>query len=335
MRIRARLAAAVVGLAALFAGCNGGSTSTPVVNTGPVTPTPSPTPTPAPPATSASGSLTTSATTSTAVTLGPVGPGNTGTVTVGASNPATTLSVVLSLTLPANAPTPVAIHRLPQNIGVAYTTISYFQITANPGTVVPSWPGFSFTFAPSQTLPDPTKSYVAVEDSGNAAAGYNTIEGPASASGNTYTWTAPAFPVTLVAGRIYTFVLFTAASTLATPTPAPTPTPTPTATPIPGPIGVSTNSLAFTTAGASVQFTVTENSYNGPLTATSSGASSCSGIATFSPASGNGPAQAFTVTSVAAGTCTIVVADNHGGSVGVAVTVTTTSGTINAKTRQP
>jgi hypothetical protein len=235
----------------------------------------------------------------------------------------------------------VAIHRLPQNIGVAYATISYFQITANPGTVVPSWPGFSFTFAPSQTLPDPTKSYVAVEDSGNAAAGYNTIEGPASASGNTYTWTAPAFPVTLVAGRTYTFVLFTAASTLATPTPAPTPTPTPTASPVPtatptatptpGAIGVSTNSLSFTTAGASAQFFVTENSYNGPLTATST----CAGIATFSPASGNGPAQAFTVTSVAAGTCTIVVADDHGGSVGVAVTVTTTSGTINAKTRQP
>ena len=41
----------------------------------------------------------------------------------------------------------------------------------------------------------------------------------------------------------------------------------------------------------------------------------------------------FSVTSVAAGTCTIVVADDHGGSVGVSVTVTTTTGTISGTKR--
>jgi hypothetical protein len=92
-------------------------------------------------------------------------------------------------------------------------------------------------------------------------------------------------------------------------------------------------SLSLTSAGSSAQFTVTENSYTGPLSA-ANGSPSCAGIATFSPASGSGPSATFTVTAVAAGTCTIVVSDNHGGSVGVNVTVTTTSGTINSKRRQ-
>jgi hypothetical protein len=87
-------------------------------------------------------------------------------------------------------------------------------------------------------------------------------------------------------------------------------------------------------AGNSQQFTVTENSYTGPLTA-ANGTPSCAGIATFAPAAGTGPSATFTVTAVAAGTCTIVVSDNHGGSVGVNVTVTTTTGTISGVKRKP
>jgi hypothetical protein len=117
------------------------------------------------------------------------------------------------------------------------------------------------------------------------------------------------------------------------PTPTPTPTPSPTPTPVPAAIGGSAITLNFTVAGSSAQFTVTENNYSGPLTA-ANGSPSCSGIATFAPASGTGPSATFTVTAVAAGTCTIVVSDNHGGSVGVNVTVTTTSGTISSKRRQ-
>jgi len=50
---------------------------------------------------------------------------------------------------------------------------------------------------------------------------------------------------------------------------------------------------------------------------------------------GNGPSATFTVTAVGAGSCTIVVSDNHGGSVGVDVTVTTTTGHISAVRRNP
>ena len=41
------------------------------------------------------------------------------------------------------------------------------------------------------------------------------------------------------------------------------------------------------------------------------------------------------MTAVAAGTCTIVVSDNHGGSVSVSVSVTTTSGSISGVHRKP
>ena len=113
-----------------------------------------------------------------------------------------------------------------------------------------------------------------------------------------------------------------------TPTPTNTPTPSPTPSPAPAPIGGSAVSLNFTVVGNSQQFTVTENSYTGPLNA-SDGTPSCAGIATFSPASGSGPSATFTVTAVGAGTCAIVVTDNHGGSVGVNITVTTTTGSIS------
>ncbi|HTD38707.1 MAG TPA: hypothetical protein VK669_14440 [Candidatus Limnocylindrales bacterium] len=91
--------------------------------------------------------------------------------------------------------------------------------------------------------------------------------------------------------------------------------------------------MNFTVVGNSQQFTVTENGYTGPLNA-ANGSPSCAGIASFSPASGNGPSATFTVTAVGAGTCAIVVTDNHGGSVGVNVTVTTTTGTISGTRRK-
>jgi hypothetical protein len=128
---------------------------------------------------------------------------------------------------------------------------------------------------------------------------------------------------------------------VATATPAATPTPAPTATPaatplpsgVPAAIGGSAVSLQLTTVGSSAQFTVTESSYTGPLTA-ANGTPSCAGIATFAPAAGTGPSATFTVTAVAAGQCTIVMTDNHGGSVGVNVAVTTTSGTVSRVHRQ-
>ncbi len=70
---------------------------------------------------------------------------------------------------------------------------------------------------------------------------------------------------------------------------------------------------------------------SGPSLAAST--TNCSGIATFSPTTGTGPSASFTVTSQAAGSCTVTVADANNQKVGVAVTVTTTSGTINTRRR--
>src|SRR6202035_386371 len=102
------------------------------------------------------------------------------------------------------------------------------------------------------------------------------------------------------------------ATSTPTPIPAPTatPTPSPTPTPVPAAIGGSTVSVSLTSGGSAAQFTVTRARYAGPLSV-ANGTPACSGIATFSPPSGSGPSATFTVTAVAAGTCTIVVSDNH------------------------
>ena len=120
-----------------------------------------------------------------------------------------------------------------------------------------------------------------------------------------------------------------AVSATATPTPAPTATPTP----APNVLSANPNPLNFTSLSGTGMFTTTEALYTGAFTATSTGATSCTGIATFSPASGAGPNQAFTVTPVAAGTCTITVTDASGQKVNESVVVTTTTGTISSHGR--
>ncbi len=342
VRVRTLFAAAIVAGAAAVAGC-GGTTVTVPTNPS-ATPTPGPTNTPAP--TSTSGSLSTNGAASTSLTLGPIGPnGNTGTVVAGASSTGSTFNVVFSLTAPANVPTLSSVRRLPRNIGGAnLTPIGFFQITSNPSTTLPSWPGFSFTFGASQTLPDPTHSYVAVFDPTNPSAGWSTIEGPATASGALFTWSAPPGQVALNAGTTYTFVLFSTTSTLSTPsptpspTPTPTPSPTPTPTPAPGNLDVNTTTLNFSATGAAnaEQLTVSETNYSGPFTVTTGPTSSCSGIVTVSPSTGTGPSQVFTVTPAAAGNCTLVVNDNgNNAPQSIAVTVTTTTGTISTVHRRP
>lgn len=117
----------------------------------------------------------------------------------------------------------------------------------------------------------------------------------------------------------------------ATPSPPPTATPVPTATPLA--LALNPTSLSFTTAGTTQSFAPSESGYTGAFNAASSGATSCTGIATFTPASTTGPSASFSVTSVAAGQCTITISDSHGGVVSETVVVTTTSGTINVRPR--
>ncbi len=121
--------------------------------------------------------------------------------------------------------------------------------------------------------------------------------------------------------------------------PTPLPTAVPTATPVPTPVPPAAltapggSSVAMTRAGQTGTFTVTENGYAGTLTA-SNGSPSCSGIATFAPASATGPTATFTITAVAAGICQIKVQDTNSQTVAASVTVTTTSGNVSSKQRQ-
>ncbi len=112
----------------------------------------------------------------------------------------------------------------------------------------------------------------------------------------------------------------------ATPTPSPSPSaspsPSPSPTPTPNPMGIAPSTLALTGTGASNAQTlvVTETGYTGSFTESDT----CSTIATVTPSSGTGPSFTFTVTGLAAGTCSATFADTNGQHVTANIGVTTT-----------
>jgi hypothetical protein len=213
----------VVSLAAIVAGCSGGSSSPPPFFTGTVVPTPTPTPLPA----TAGGTLTTSTTQSSSISLGPIGPGDTGTTGCPPTNVVAHLSIVFSTGAPGGTPALAAMKRRPFTIGGAgLAAFGYYTVTPDVNVNCPNLPAFTFTFPAGATLPVSANAYVAMYDPGNAASGWNTISGPATQTGNTFSWTTSSFAVQLVAGRTYAFALFTTTTAnlpLATPSPTPTP----------------------------------------------------------------------------------------------------------------
>ena len=100
---------------------------------------------------------------------------------------------------------------------------------------------------------------------------------------------------------------------------AATPTPTPTPTPSPAALVLTPNALTFTATGsaAAQTSTATEAGYGGTFSASTA---NCAGIASISPASGS----TFTVTPVAAGTCTFSIKDSILQAATLTITVTTT-----------
>jgi hypothetical protein len=357
MRLRSALASVVLATATAIAGCSGsnsnptppaaGATATPVPTSAP---TAVPTATPIPSGNSASGTLHTSTTGPTTLGLGPIGTGFDGTVTVGPASVVTNIADVFSLSQPAGTPTIQDVRRRPANIGGAsIAPFAFFSLTATAAVSFASPPAFTVQFPSAASVPPPALSFIAYFDPTQPANGWTTLEGPGQlVTSTTMTWTPPNVPFSLAAGQTYVFVAFSTASSLPTPTPVATPTATPTASPsptatpsptptpappgAPGPLALSTPSVSLTAAGATAQFSATESNYTGTLTATD-GSPSCAGIATVAPASGNGPSATFTVTAVAHGICTINVSDDHGGSLGEQVTVTTTTGTISSRKR--
>jgi hypothetical protein len=107
-----------------------------------------------------------------------------------------------------------------------------------------------------------------------------------------------------------------------TPTPSPfsmsTPTPSPSPSPSasPSPVRLSPSSLAFTSPGAPAQtVTIAETGYAGAFTVDATG---CAGIVTVVVAPNT---QSFTVTPVAAGSCTAIVRDTQANATSLPVTV--------------
>jgi hypothetical protein len=214
----------VVAAAAILAACNGGQNNTVPPPVATAAASASPTPGPA----SASGTLATSSTAPSTITLGPIGPGNTGTTSCPPTSVAAHLSVAFTLTQPSGLPTVAAVRRVPKTIGgTAIAPFGYFQVTPDVGVTCPNTPAFAMTFPTGVTIPTAASSYAAIYDPGNAAAGWSTISGPAALTGNTLAFTPRSSPYPLVAGRTYTFVLFTTSSTLAVATPVPSTSPLP------------------------------------------------------------------------------------------------------------
>jgi len=92
--------------------------------------------------------------------------------------------------------------------------------------------------------------------------------------------------------------------------------PTPAPTPTPGPLSVAPSSLTFNSIGLAQPVIVTDPRFTGTYTI-----SGCAGVATFGPVT-NGT---LSVTSAAAGSCTLTVSDTFLHSAPIAITVTSLS----------
>jgi hypothetical protein len=105
-----------------------------------------------------------------------------------------------------------------------------------------------------------------------------------------------------------------------TTTPITTPIATPSPSATPGVLSLSSTSLTFIAVGAANAQPVTamQANYAGSFTASTT---TCGGIATISPATGT----AFSVTPVAAGSCTFAIAGGAGQSTTLTIGVTTTN----------
>jgi hypothetical protein len=107
---------------------------------------------------------------------------------------------------------------------------------------------------------------------------------------------------------------------MVTVTPQPSASATPSPTPAPGTVALTTGTMAFVATGAAADQSTTASQPNYSGTFAASG-TSCTGIATISPAAGT----TFTVTPVAAGSCTFTITGGDGKSAALAVGVTTTN----------
>lgn len=103
-------------------------------------------------------------------------------------------------------------------------------------------------------------------------------------------------------------------------------------TPAAGKIVLTPSSLSFTAAGSAYaqKITASEPNYSGAFTQVNT----CAKKATLTPSSGKGPKLAFTVTPVAAGSCTLTIKDAGKNAASAPVGVTTSGVVISGKRAQ-
>ena len=288
----------MLGLALCVSACGGGGGSS--------TPAPSPTSTPqsscAAPTCAHSTSAVSSATATTQDIAIPELGGISGVLTLPFGSQAQD-GTLLDVTLQTTPEGIVALDALQRRAASVGTTNAQFYLVIKPSRTItlPAFPSFTFLLSPTVVLPSQTE-YLAYY---NGSLGtYQTIAGPVTVSGNRVSFTGPSTPLTLVGGQSYVFVLYGSVAAPVTGHPVPAP-----------------SAVEFNHTGQTQIVTVSEPSYTGTFTATSSNTS----IVGVAPLSGT----SFLLTAgTSAGGALVIVSDSAGRTWVVDVGVTLAIGTV-------
>lgn len=336
---------------AALCSCSGGGGT---LNPSGLVPIAAPTSTAPPPAVSSSaGTVSTSGPTT--ILLPPAAGGVSGSVLLGPASTTATIALTLSAIPPNGAPSLQSDHRVPRVIGGSATSLAY--LTAQSSADVT----FNSTFGANISAPGPVigTEYLVLYDPANAGAGWTVVSAPGTATAGIARGLGTSV-MSFMKGTTYYFALISTQATLTLqspspsptatpspsptpspaptptptpaptatplpdPTPAPTPTPTPTATPVTAPVVVNGPSLQFVAIGPAYAktITITQANYGGEFVLSGM---SCNGIAAADTTMSQ---NNFTVTPLAAGTCSYTVAGAGGSQTTLPVTVTTTTATI-------
>jgi hypothetical protein len=203
----------------------------------------------------------------------------------------------------------------------------YACFQSNAAITLNAAPQYTFTLPPA-FAPSGSVFYLAIFQGGQWAPGYGGPGTVANTSSSTTVTIAGIYGFTVAPNQPVCVALFARWSNDPSPTPAtPLPTPSPTSTPFPV---LASSALTFTGIGVSQSLGVTETGYTNAF----SESDTCSGIATVSTTSANGPSATYSVTSVATGACAITISDNANHAVTAQVDVTTSNLNLQSGARR-
>jgi hypothetical protein len=258
----------------------------------------------------------------------------------------TTMRTTAAVAAPTNVPVLASLGRAAQTVRSPLsgsTTYMYVAFTPSANITASGTTTATYSFP---GIVAGQQYFIAVYDASNSAGWQYQVVGPGvvNAAATQVTFTTN-LGVTLVAGGLYAFTVYTPAS-IVTPSPSPTPTappPTPTPTPTappPTPTPTPTAKPVLVASPAAVNFgattdpaqtvTVTEAGYTGAFSQSNTCGSGSTAIAVVTATTGAPGSQAYKVApGTTAGVCTMTVSDGSGNSVAVPITLTTTTFPIN------